>query len=346
MVGYASSCDDKHSCDEIAITVFLSEHFSCENEADRFEVYSVKRDFSKVRKLKGPDDGFSLPYQSFVRIARMLHSEEIKNTCACRVSWRSTDGIYIEKIKTEFLEDVYFPSPVYIDHCQDRCIDVTNAFFKDTPKPFGASMVCDALNFLIACTNLNIPHSFFNCMNSVYCSENVLGIVACIFPDCDIFSRVGLNDININSRSIDIQKEIITPLESFVNLPSSHAVGSLGLATDAKRECISGVCKDLCRFIGTQGGLEKFLSSFSNHTEIFSDKLTNLSEVFVETENINSVSDVYYLTLYELFSAFAFYDIRLSLKTTVARNRLRQRILNKIKLPYIIYKERIFDYEN
>ncbi|MBO5692262.1 MAG: hypothetical protein J6R96_10450, partial [Spirochaetaceae bacterium] len=80
-------------------------------------------------------------------------------------------------------------------------------------------------------------------------------------------------------------------------------------------------------------GIEWFLSSFIKHTETFSAHITDLSSVFVAAENINSISDVGYLTLYEIHSAFAFFEDRLNLKKTVRRNRTRQRILNKLNSP-------------
>ena len=339
MVGYASSADDKLNCDEITVTVFPSGFFPHEHALSEFEVYSVNRDFTKVTKLKGISDAFSLPRRHFFKIAGLLHSEEIKNRCACRISWRTSPVSCAEKIKTELLQDVWFPAPVFVDHCETGCINITPLLFKDTPKPLEASMVCDVLNLLIVQTRLRLPHSFFNCMNSVYCSLDVLRVFVSLFGSDIPFSpdvASNLKRLNLKPPRLNVSEDILAPLSSLEFSSPSHSSTCLSLAIDAKRKYVSGLCSDFCRCIGTKDGWQTFLSALSHHAGDFSHTLTELAQVFVAGENISSISDIRYLTLYELYSAFAFFETRLSLKRMIAHSRLRQRILNRLKTPDFI----------
>ena len=332
MTGYASSSDECKNCENIIITVSSSDYFSSYES----EVYSVSRDFAVVKKLKGEGSEFAMPHKTFQKIARLLHGEEIKNCCACVISWQSSELSLAEKIKTELLEDVWFPAPIYLDHCTSGCVNVTSLFFDDTPKPLMTSIVCDALNLIIAHTTLDIGHSFFNCMNSLYCSAELIEILAYMFCGCDCDSFEVLKNFKIKPRRVDIKKQILKPLSGLQFPLVTDTNNCVGIITNFKMEFISSVCKDLCRCIESKPDLKWFLSSFAKHTETFFSQLTDLSSIFVSAENINSISDVSYLTLYELHSAFSFFEDRLNLKKTVRHNRKRQRILNNLNSPLFL----------
>lgn len=332
MVGYAASADAKLCCENITITVLGEDDCFLDSAEDKKEIYMVDRSFSKVEKVFGDDNISSVRYATIIKIAKLLHSEEIKHSCACRISWRSSDMSYVEIEKSELIDGVWLPAPLFIDNCQGKCVNITSNIFDGTPKPLCASIVCDTLNLIIAHTDLNLPHSFFNCMNCVFCSENaktvfmyILGGDLALLPNNLSVS----GDFKRFLHSLNIQKEVIEPLLCFISLPSSHNSDCLSTLVDAKREYFSKVCEDFVGCIKSQSGWQSFCGLLSKHTAGFSDKLINLSQIFVLSENINSISDIHYLTMYELQNAFAFFEARLSLKTTVRRNRLRQRILNK-----------------
>ncbi len=330
MVGYATSLDDSCFCDDIIITVQKGDSFSLDHTGGENEIYSINRSFTKIAKLFPKDDSFCLSCSAFMKIAKLLHCEEIKYRCACRIYWRSSDLTYAEREKTEFLDSAWLPIPLCVDHYRGKCINITSQLFTNTPKPLGVSAVCEALNLIIAHTGLDLPHSFFNCINSVFCSEDIFFVFKNIFGDGISLSNVKFKQF---FRRLNIQNEIIEPLSDFASLPTSHNDNCIGLLIDAKRQYFSNICDDFLKCIKLKSGWRSFCSLVSKHTDEFLYKLIDLSQIFVAAENVNSVNDINYLSLYELHSAFAFYEFRLSLKTNISRNRLRQRILNKQIIP-------------
>ncbi len=333
MTGYASSCDDKLCCDKIIVTAIKDGDCYFNQAEAKKEIYSVNRKFTKTERLFSEDGNFSVKSSALIKIAKLLHCEEIKNRCGCKVYWQSTDFSFIEKGKLEFVENAYFPTPLYIDNCRSLCINITSQIFEKTPKPLGASIVCEALNFIIAKTELKIPDSFFNCMNSVFCSEDVMLLLKYIFGDAS-----SIKAFPRSLRRLNIQREILKPLSDFCSF-SSSGNGCLAFFIDAKREYVFKTCKSFTECINAQNGYSRFFALLSKHTSEFLDKLTDLAGIFISSENINSISDIHYLTIYELQSAFAFFEFRLSLKQKIIHHKLRQRILNKQSTPCFIDNE-------
>ena len=336
MVGYAASADDNLRCDNITVTVLGEDDCFLGSAEEKKEIYIVDRSFSKVKKTLGKGENSSVGYLTIIKIAKLLHSEEIKHSCACRIRWRSSDMSYVEIEKSELIGSAWLPTPLFIDNCQEKCVNITPNIFDGTPKPLCASIVCDTLNLIIDHTDVALPHSFFNCMNSVFCSEKAKAVFMYILGgDVALLS----DSIHLSGKfkrflhRIDIQKQVIEPLSYFISLPSSHMGDYLSALVDAKKIYFSKVCEDFVEYIKSQSGWQSFCTLLSKRTSEFIDTLIDMSQIFVVSENINSISDIHYLTIYELQNAFAFFEARFALKTKVRHNRLRQRMLNKLSVP-------------
>lgn len=313
MIGYASSQDNSGSCANIMITVFFTDDFAHTDFSCRKEIYHVSRKTGSINKIF-PQDGavFGLRYELLEKIATMLRIEEIKSSFAHVIAWRATGKLTAQLIKSAPLADVWLPTPVTNESCTSKCINITSMLFDHEPKPLETSIVCDMLNCLVLKCGIMISNPFFDCHNSVFCNADI---------------------IEHMSSAKNIKSEPISKPLFNGNL--------LSFVVDAKRDCLAKVISSFSDCMTNKLDIKAFISQLSIHTKELISRLLSLSEIFVLGENINSSQDIYYLTLYELHSAFAFSETRLTLKTMVRHSRERMRSLGKMNIPDTIYPDNI-----
>ena len=71
----------------------------------------------------------------------------------------------------------------------------------------------------------------------------------------------------------------------------------------------------------------------------YTERFITLSELFAVTENLERASDIKFLTLYELMSAYAFSEHALALKKTVRKGKEKITHLNKTKVPCTLFPD-------
>ncbi len=334
MVGYAASADESGNSEKIIVTVLLAEDFSFKAGDHGREVYAVSRDFKLVHALEPRAGGrFSVPYGEILRIATLLHIEELRLSCACAVKWRYSEGYGTELLKTDLLDNAWLPLPLYNENCELPCVNITNVLFANAPKPLEASLVCDMLNFVVLRSALLVSHPFYNCHNSVFCSVDVIPLFMKLLGDEFPFASPRLDAGSYKAKGALRESDVLSVL-STCNFPASAYDGnSLCFLIDAKRDCQRAIMNDFADCIVRKSGWEAFAALFSEHISKMTDRVLSLSQSLVIAGNVDSLSDVLYLSFYELHNAFAFYDTRLCLKKTVRTSKHRQRILNGIDIP-------------
>lgn len=325
MVGYAASADESGNCQKIIVTVLSDDGFGS-------EVYAVSRDFKLVHSVDGVG-AFSVPYAEIAHIATLLHIEELRLSCACKIEWSFADGYGTEILKTDLLDNAWLPLPLYNENCEVPCVNVTSVFFAHAPKPLEASLVCDMLNSLMLRSSLLVSHPFYNCHNSVFCSVDIIAPLMKLLGDECPFASPRLDVGSYKAKSKLNESDVLSALSSCRFPSSSYDGNSLSFLIDAKRDCQRGIIDDFAHCIMRKSGWEDFAPRFREHISKMTDRLLSLSQSLVIAGNVDSAPDVMYLSFYELHNAFAFYDARLILKKTVRTSKKRQLILNGIDIP-------------
>ena len=325
MIGYAASSDESGNCQKIIVTVL------CGDDSEN-EVYAVSRDFKLVHSVKG-DGTFPVPYAGLARIATLLHIQELALSCACKIKWQYSEGYGAEVLKTELSDGAWLPLPLYNENCKLPCVNVTDVFFAHTPKPLEASLVCDMLNFLVHRSSLLVAHPFFSCHNSVFCSVDIIAPLMKLLGDELGFASSRFDLGVCKSGGEPRERDVLAALDACKFPASSYDGNSLVFFIGAKRDCQRCIVNDFAHCIANKSGWKAFAARFREHISKMTDRLLSLSQSLVIAGSVDSLSDVLYLSLYELHNAFTFYDARLSLKKTVRTSRKRQRILNGIDIP-------------
>ena len=325
MVGYAASADESGNCQKIIVTVLSGDGFGS-------EVYAVSRDFKLVHSVDGVG-AFSVPYAEIAHIATLLHIEELRLSCACKIEWSFCEGYGTEILKTDLLDNAWLPLPLYNENCEVPCVNVTSVFFAHVPKPLEASLVCDMLNSLVLRSDLLVSHPFCSCHNSVFCSVDIIEPLMKLLGDECPFASPRLDVSSYKAKSKLNESDVLSALSSCRFPSSSYDGNSLSFLIDAKRDCQRGIIDDFAHCIVNKSGWKAFALLFSEHISKMTDRLLSLSQSLVIAGNVDSAGDVMYLSFYELHNAFAFYDARLILKKTVRTSKKRQRILNGIDIP-------------
>lgn len=346
MIGYASSADESGSCDSIIVTVIFADDFALEDYGAGREVYRVSRSFKHASKISPPGDrSYNIPFNAIIGIATMLHVEELKFCCACRIAWKYSEIAGVEVIKTSFLEDVWLPLPMINEGCSADCINITSQLFPEVPKPLETSMVCDMMNILFLQSGITVAGPFYNCFNSVFCNADIAKPLMLLLGDSFPFSDEKLNfseKLQTKGSKVKFTEAKVLQALSDYKIPKSVFEGNaLSFAVGAKRECLRKLVGSFDGCIKRKSGWHAFWSLASAHINEFQERLLSLAQIFVIAENVNYISDISYLTLYELHSALAFYETRLTLKTDVRHSRQRQHILNSLKVPDIIYYNKL-----
>lgn len=342
MYGYASSADSSGSCAAAEITVLFTDDFVLADPDCKIEIYRFCRERQTIDKVfPHGESHFGLPYEIIAGVYKLLHAEELKFNDARRIMWKcSADGI-TELLKSELLPDVWLPVPAINGECSCLCLNVTPCFFPGVPKPLEASMLCDMLNIGFMRAGIRVATPFYNCFGSVYCSAD-FAKVASGLCGLDLAAAVTkpehkelLQKHMHKLPKLCPNKKQIAHILKNEQIPASRFQGSEhSFALDIKRECIAHTYSAISESVLSCDPTP--IVRISDYIDKQINRFKILSEVFVLGGSIYSSSDILYLTFYELMSAFAFYEDRLSLKKKIANSKARQAALGKLNAPTLV----------
>ena len=346
MVGYVTSADNSGDVTNPQITVIFTEDFYNGFEDMPKAVYTYNRNTNKFAETATEYCGCTVSSAYLLEAVELLELEEVRHNLAMKVFWKGGFSQGITHIRSEYLDGVWFPSPILADGCKENCVNITEFIYSKTPCTLETSFMCDVLNILCALGHVGISAPFYCCYNSIFLDASFLKIVCDVFGEDDFYENVS-SDVRIMLTSLhsfgkrhktDVSK-IKKKLEDIKYEEKEYSGTRHEFAINVKRNCQNGVLAHINRALDGDETLKEFVESVREEVDSAIKRFSTLAELFHVTGNLDRVEDIRFLTLYEMMSAFAFGENEITLKASVRRGRERITHINKTQIPEVIYKD-------
>ncbi len=346
MIGYITSADEHGDVTNPEITVIYGDDFYPGFDDMPKKVYAYNRMAKSFSEVFSSGGEFEVHLYSLLGAVELLELEEMRCRLAVKVFWKDGFSQSITHVKSEYLDGVWFPSPVLTDGCKQALINITEFIYSKTPSTLETSFLCDVLNMICAVGITRISAPFYCCCNSVFVDSSLLKLLCHMVGEEAFYKNISPHTKRIlealPSFDRNFKKDIAKIrkcLENMAYEEKEYTGTRHSFAINIKRTCLRDVLELVKSVADGKLSLKELAQSICFSIDSAIKRFVTLSELFKVSGNLEKSEDIRFLTLYELMSAYAFSENEISLKSSVRHGRERITHINKSKVPQVIYSD-------